>query len=86
VAKKLLTIQRRDVIEEYNKWLVEWLKEDNAIMKRVASWYCEEQQKIYGYLFKDMPERKVNTSCTMEELLLQKKKLLLQKKKLLMKK
>lgn len=50
VAKKLVCIERKDVIDSYNEWYREYKIIDDNLMQEVSKWYQIECDKRYQKL------------------------------------
>ena len=47
VARKLVSLGRKEVIEKYNQWIARYQEQENAILKEVSSWYVKQVDDWY---------------------------------------
>ncbi|WP_313132807.1 hypothetical protein [Anaerocolumna sp.] len=59
VVAKLIGIGRKDVIEDYNKWLAKWKAEDDKVIKKVARWYIKECDREFEKFQKEQQGKAV---------------------------
>jgi len=81
IAKRLVALNRKDIIEEYNSWLMQWQEKYQTKMKAVSKWYANECSKKY----KESNANQVEAVSEIwnqkqVQLLLEKKRILLMKK------